>query len=395
MKLILLSEICEVSSGGTPSRAKLDFYRGEIPWAKISDIENAKNGILYDTEEKISIEGLKSIRNILFPAGTLLFAMYGSIGKVAIAGKELSTNQAILGIRPKRNAQVNVKYLKTWFEQNKQMLLNQGRGVALQNLSATIIRSLKIPLPPLNDQIRIATILTRAENLITKRKESIKALDELLKSTFLEMFGDGSGIPTMLGDVIEIQSGQINPKEKPYSEMYHVGGANIESGTGNLINLQQAKSENLISGKYLFSNEYLLYSKIRPYLNKVGVPAFTGICSADIYPIKPKKEFINKQFLRFILMSKQFLGYTKNNSDRANIPKINRKALILYSFMLPSLSLQSKFAAIVEKAEIIKVHYQQSLAELENLYGSLSQRAFKGELDVSKIPADVHSMKRT
>jgi restriction endonuclease S subunit len=70
------------------------------------------------------------------------------------------------------------------------MLLNQGRGVALQNLSATIIRNLKIPLPPLDDQIRIATVLSHAEKLLAKRKESIKALDEFLKSIFLEMFGD-------------------------------------------------------------------------------------------------------------------------------------------------------------------------------------------------------------
>lgn len=89
-----LSDYCDISSGGTPSRKNSSFFSGEIPWAKISDIENAENGIIFSTEEKISEDGLANIRNKLFPKGTLLFAMYGSIGKIAISGVELSTNQA-------------------------------------------------------------------------------------------------------------------------------------------------------------------------------------------------------------------------------------------------------------------------------------------------------------
>jgi type I restriction enzyme S subunit len=174
MKSVILSEICEIGSGGTPSRNNPDYYKGNIPWAKISDIENAENGIIWDTAEKISIDGLKSIRNKIFSKGTLLFAMYGSIGKVAIAGIQISSNQAILGIRPKNSNQINIQYLKCWFERNKQKLINQGRGVALQNLSATIIRGLEIPLPPLDDQIRIASLLSKVENIISRRREQLK-----------------------------------------------------------------------------------------------------------------------------------------------------------------------------------------------------------------------------
>jgi len=67
MKLVVLSDICEISSGGTPSRSISNYYQGEIPWAKISDIENAEHGVIFDTEEKISVEGLKSIEISYFP----------------------------------------------------------------------------------------------------------------------------------------------------------------------------------------------------------------------------------------------------------------------------------------------------------------------------------------
>lgn len=96
--MVALGEVAEIRSGGTPSRSKSEYYGGEIPWAKIADIE-ASDGPLTRTEETITDAGLKAIRGRLFPAGTLLFAIYGSIGKMAFAGRDVSTNQAILGIQ--------------------------------------------------------------------------------------------------------------------------------------------------------------------------------------------------------------------------------------------------------------------------------------------------------
>ena len=249
------------------------------------------------------------------------------------------------------------------------------------------LKSKKISFPEsVNDQKRIAQVLKNCENLIQKRKESIGLLDELLKSTFLEMFGKRIGEEVAIGDEIEIQTGLVNPNELPYSEMFHVGGRNIESNTGKLSNLIKAKEENLISGKYLFEEGYLLYSKIRPNLNKVAVMEFTGICSADVYPIKPKyTKRLNIHFLRYELMAQRFLTYAINNSGRANIPKINRKTLNAYKLILPSITLQNRFGQIVEKIEAIREEYQTHLQELENLSGSISQKAFKGELDLSKV----------
>jgi type I restriction enzyme S subunit len=107
---VKLSELCNMNSGGTPRRGTLEYYGGEVPWAKISDIENAIGGEIFTTEEYITHDGLKSIGNKIFPKGTLLLAMYGSVGKTAIAGVDLSTNQAILGIRIKDPTRLNIKY---------------------------------------------------------------------------------------------------------------------------------------------------------------------------------------------------------------------------------------------------------------------------------------------
>src|SRR5687767_10158574 len=89
------------------------------------------------------------------------------------------------------------------------------------------------------------------------------------------------------GAVVQTTSGQVDPREKPYSEMIHVGPENITEGSGQLISCRTAGELNLISGKYLFTPDDVLYSKIRPYLRKVALPDFTGVCSADMYPLRP------------------------------------------------------------------------------------------------------------
>ena len=254
-----------------------------------------------------------------------------------------------------------------------------GVGGSLMRARPSEVAKLKIPLPPLPIQQKIAQVLDRADALRQRNRQIIRHYDQLAQSVFLEMFSHAEGKLVNLEEVVKIQNGQVDPNVEPYSEMIHVGGANIESGTGNLINLKSAKEGMLISGKYLFTEDHVLYSKIRPYLNKVSKPGFTGICSADIYPIKPNSS-LTKEYLMFLLRSIAFLNYANNNSGRANIPKINRKDLLKFEFQLPSFKKQSQFTEIMNNIEAQKQQQQHALAKSEELFQSLLQRAFKGEL---------------
>lgn len=189
-KKVKLDILCKMNSGGTPSRKNLSFYSGDIPWAKISDIEAAKGGIVLDTEEHITNSGLSAINNRIFESGTLLLAMYGSVGKVAFTGKKMSTNQAILGINIKDVNILDYSYLKYWFQTIKSQLLDRAVGGTLQNISLGIVKELEIPLPPLATQKRIAEILDAADALKRKDQELLKKYDELAQVIFIDMFGD-------------------------------------------------------------------------------------------------------------------------------------------------------------------------------------------------------------
>ena len=122
--------------------------------------------------------------------------------------------------------------------------------------------------------------------------------------------------------------------------MIHVGGDNIESHSGKLLKLKTASEQGLISGKYRFDQRDVLYSKIRPALNKVVAPTFEGICSADIYPLRPINGKLCREYLVHLLRSDDFLEYTATCSSRTNIPKINRDALFAYEAVLPPLEEQ-------------------------------------------------------
>ena len=97
----------------------------------------------------------------------------------------------------------------------------------------------------------------------------------------------GRGWSIRLGQLIEIASGQVDPKQPPYGDLPQIGSENIESYSGKLVNVKTAGEKGVISGNYAFDENDILYSKIRPALNKVAAPEFKGICSADIYPIRP------------------------------------------------------------------------------------------------------------
>lgn len=138
------------------------------------------------------------------------------------------------------------------------------------------------------------------------------------------------------GDIVDIGNGQVDPKIEPYSNYFHIGPENVRSETGQISELQKAKELGLISGKYLFDEEAIVYSKIRPNLNKVCVPDFSGICSADMYPIWVKKGIVDKYYLYLFMKSSLFVKPAIKASMRTGLPKINRQDLFKIKVTFPS-----------------------------------------------------------
>jgi type I restriction enzyme S subunit len=137
-----LAELAEWSSGGTPRAGDPTLYGGGIPWAVIGDLND---GTVVSTERTITESGLSHSSAKLLPAGAVLVAMYGSIGKLGVAGIPLATNQAIAAAVP---TQVTGDYLLAALRAARRTLVSLGKGGAQQNISQTVLKGVQIPVPP-------------------------------------------------------------------------------------------------------------------------------------------------------------------------------------------------------------------------------------------------------
>ncbi|WP_082386769.1 restriction endonuclease subunit S [Actibacterium sp. EMB200-NS6] len=151
---------------------------------------------------------------------------------------------------------------------------------------------------------------------------------------------------TTVGKTVNIASGQVDPKDEAIADLISVGPDNLLSGGGiEKSSLKSARELGQISGKYAFDRNAILYSKIRPNLNKVALPSFDGICSADMYPMWVSDSArANREFIYFVLTSQGFVSSATSRSFRTGLPKINREDLEAIEFPLPPLPEQRKIA---------------------------------------------------
>ena len=384
-RLVKLGELCKTGAGGTPLKSKKEFYEGgSIPWLLSGEV--AQGEILKATSF-ITQKGLENSSAKLFPPNTVLVAMYGATaGQVGVLRIEASTNQAVCGILP--NEHFLPEFLFYYLLSRKDELIAQAAGNAQPNISQQKIRDTLVPVVPLPEQQRIVAILDEAFEAIAaaranaeQNRQNARALFESYLQSVFSQRGEGWEEKD-LTEVCEISSALIDPRKDEYFDMLHVGGANIESKTGCLLNLKTAREEGLISGKFIFDDTMVLYSKIRPYLMKVVRPDFQGLCSADIYPLSPKRGQADRNYLFHLLLSPTFTDYVNSGSARAGMPKVNREHLFAYRCYFPPIEKQIEFAASLDalhgETQRLESLYQRKLAALDELKQSLLQQAFSG-----------------
>lgn len=231
-------------------------------------------------------------------------------------------------------------------------------------VSAKKFGDIFIEFPSPNEQKSIVAKLDAAFAKIDRIKDNARrALDEailIFDTAINAIFSDNSDWEEhSFDELCSIESKLVDPTSECFAKIPHIGGANITSTTGHLIDVKAVEDENLSSGKYFFEENVVLYNKIRPYLKKIALPTTCGLCSADMYPLTPKKG-TDREFLRFLLLTKHFTDYAISGSARAGMPKVNRKHLFAYSCYTPSL----------ERQKLIALNLRSLLSDIEKLQGN-------------------------
>lgn len=278
-------------------------------------------------------------------------------------------------LRPKSNV-VDSKYLlyqMLYLHKIGKTKKYQNKTTGIHNLNLEKYLQEKVAIPPLPDQLHIANLLSKAENLIAQRKESIRLLDEFLKSTFLEMFGDpvrnekGWEVE-QLGKVTFMKAGQFVAASDILSE-FREGLFPCYGGNG----LRGFVKTYTHEGNFvLIGRQGALCGNVKIAKGQFHATEHAVVCS-------PKMHF-ETYWLYYLL---DIVNLNKYASGAAQ-PGLAVGRLEQIEIIFPPIALQTQFTQIVEKTEALKTQYQQSLQELENLYGSLSQKAFRGELSVKQ-----------
>lgn len=248
-----------------------------------------------------------------------------------------------------------------------------------------------------NDQIQIASFLSKAENLINKRKESIDLLDEYLKSTFWEMFGDpSSNVMNWVITTLESLCEKIVdcPHETPEyidedTGYYCIRSSDIQDGVVDLSAIRSVSDQTYFHRitRHEPNVGEVVYTREGGRLgNAARIPENKNICLGQRTMLFiANSEVSNNDYLWATLNSDFIKGKVKQLSGGGAAPRINISQLRSLKVLSPPLNLQNRFSDIVKSIDRQKTYYQQGLQELENLYGSLSQKAFNGELAIKEI----------
>ena len=361
-----------------------------IPITRIETIWNAT--IDQDRFGYANIEDIGEHKNHLLKEGDILMSHINSpkhLGKCAIFKSKPVTlihGMNLLNLRPKKNVlepHFAFYYLSSnGFRESITKISNQSVNQA--SFSTTSLKKLQIPLPPLAEQQKIAAILDAADSLRQKDQQLVERYTALSQSLFLEMFGDPVTNPmgwvkAQLNTLCSFKKISISP-ENITSGTKYIALEGIEKDSGRIINYEKVENGELKSNKFYFDEETILYGKLRPYLNKVALPKFDGICSTEIIPLKPFPNKTNKFFIVQILRSAGFVKFAHENSSGANLPRINPNEIEKHLTIGPPIELQNQFAERIQLIEAQKQQAQLGLAKSEALFNSLLQRAFTGEL---------------
>jgi type I restriction enzyme, S subunit len=192
---------------------------------------------------------------------------------------------------------------------------------------------------------------------------------------------------------VRIASGQVSPRIEPYKSMILVAPDHIESSTGRLLSRVTAADQGAISGKYLFGPGDILYSKIRPYLCKATIANFSGLCSADMYPLAPAKG-VSSGYMLAVILGHRFTKYAESVSVRSGMPKINREELSGFSIPIPPDQEQIRIAETLGDVDqlldlleglIAKKQGIKQAAMQELLTGKRRLPGFEGEWEVKRL----------
>ncbi|MEG9481017.1 restriction endonuclease subunit S [Mannheimia sp. HC-2023] len=381
--MINLGELVSIKGGGTPSRDRAEYWNGNIPWASVKDITSLS---LNKTLETITELGLKNSATNLYSAGTIIIPTRMALGKVTISSIDLAINQDLKALVINDTQKLTKEYLKYFLIAKSKEIELSGKGATVKGITVDVIKNLKINLPDLPTQTKIAQILDKADQIRQKRKKAIELADEFLRSLFLEMFGD----PVVNPKGWEVEKLVNLSVAKP---TYGAGASAIaynhkfryiritdilENGTLNNDKKSAEIDEKEIE-KYLLNDGDILFARSGATVGKTFL--FTDKIEKSIYAGYLIRFQINKnkvlpEYIFNFTKTAAYQSWVKSHMKTVAQPNINAQQYSDLEIIIPPMEIQIKFVEIVNKIEKYKENLEKQVQFSDELFNSLSQQYF-------------------
>ena len=385
---VKLKDIFDLQMGKTPSRNNASYWGGKNKWISIADIGKVSKYIT-ETKENITDDGVLESGIKKVPQNTVVMSFKLSIGKTAITTENMYTNEAIMAFIDKKLYPLDTNYFYHLCS-GRDWSAGTNKAVMGLTLNKATLSEIEIELPPIDEQKAVATELDFIDSLIAARREQLAKLDELVKSRFIEMFGDPVSNPfrwstlTMKQASIRLSDGPFGSNLK--SEHYTDEGVrvirlgNIGCGYFNDEDQSYISPEHYATiKKYTCrAGEIVIATLGDPNLRACIVPDHVeyGVNKSDCVHYIPKAEILNNQFVCQYINCPETLLLASGMVHGQTRSRISSGQLADLPIYLPPMDLQQQFTAFVEQIDKSKFEIQKSLEKLETLKKALMQKYF-------------------
>jgi type I restriction enzyme S subunit len=388
---VLLEEIAEVRRGASPRPIGDPSYFSDKGrgWVRISDVTETYK-YLRKTSQYLSKLGAS--KSVEVNHGDLIMSICATIGKPILVDMEACIHDGFVVFRNLQK-EVDKEFLFYMLQKYEGKFSGMKQTGTQGNLNTSLVGSTTIPLPPLAEQRAIVEVLGVVDSAIELSDQVIAKTERLKRGLMQQLLTHGIGhtetkqtpignIPkdwdvVTLGAVCEQRNDMVQPTET--GSYTFVGLEHISSGEIKVRNY--SKDAFLKSSKFKFYSGDLLYGKLRPYLDKAALVDFDGICSTDLLVLKNKND-VSKEFLAYILHSKEFLDHAIATTSGTNHPRTSWKAISKFKFALPPIPEQQRIADTLLTVDKKLTVEGQERAKLERIKRGLMDLLLTGKVRI-------------
>lgn len=388
--LVKLKDCCRVVGGATPKRNIPEYWASkDIPWVTPKDISKLSNKVLEDAPEYISQLGFDKCATYLLPKGSVLLTSRAPIGNVAIAGRDMCTNQGFKSLVP--TERVDSTYLYYCMLSHSPKLEALGNGATFKEVSKKIVEEFEIPLPPLEEQKRIAAILDKADSIRQKRKQAIELADEFLRSVFLDMFGDPVANPKgwevrTLGELAtKVTDGEHQTPKRSDKGFKLLSARNIQQG---YIDIESEKVDYVGEAEFQRITKRLSIRKSDVLLSCSGTIGRVSMNTLNepfclvrsVAVIRLAENGVSPEYLVGYLGTSAMQSVMKKEANSSGQPNLFQNQIKQLKVLVPPLEIQNKYKELCDYFVSKKGSLDRAEEHQTELFRSLSQKAFSGQL---------------